>query len=131
MKKALIILALFCSFGVMYGQSAYSSPRQYPEYVQPYDFGLIERGLSMKQSLYNQNYNLVLSKQEKVVSLIELIYKLSKGNKITLSENQVKYYNSTISTIRKYQSWDFSNNQNTRNVLYWLDKTYNELYSWL
>ncbi len=119
--------------GVIYSvnsQNAYSQPRNYGNYIQPYDFGLLERALQMKQSNYSRNIKIVRNKVNQIDKLLSKLIEIRKRNKKPFSKGQIEYLENYYRNLKKIETWDFSSRTNTQNVLNWLEKIENEFYKW-
>lgn len=96
--------------------------RQYGEYVQPYNLGLMERALSQKQEIYNYNY-------QKVQSAINDIGDNIKGSDINTNtkSNIIKRFQDAISKNLNNQSIDYGSVEQTNYIINWLWKTATEI----
>ncbi|WP_336715563.1 hypothetical protein [Chryseobacterium mucoviscidosis] len=90
-------------------------PRQYGEYIQPNNLGLIERALQQKQQNYDKNFQFVKSKIE---------YMINDIRKWDIDTN-VKYqiitqFKDAISKNLDSRDIDYGSNQQTNIVIEWL-----------
>lgn len=123
MKKAITILVFL--FGVWYNAQYTRQPREYGDYVQPYNLELLNKTLSQKQSNYNNNYNVVNRYSEDLRTLIKIKIKYVK-----LTESHYKYLDNVLSTIEYIQKVDLSSNSTAAQVISYLKDAYSEIDSW-
>ena len=88
--------------------SAYSILRNYGDYIQPFDFNLIQKGLEYKQTKFDANSALI---QEQI----------NQFANIELAKNEDKAYlnerlNTLVDQVNEYGSIDLSSNGITRNI---------------
>ena len=93
----------------------HKQPREYGEYVQPYNSDLIERALSQKQQIYNYNY-------QKVQSTIKEIVEITRNSNLNASTKYeiIKQFSDAVSKNLNNQSIDYSSLEQTNSVISWL-----------
>ena len=123
MKKSISILVLLC--GVLFKAQYTRQPREYGEYIQPYNFDLMQKALSQKQSNYDNNYSVVNKYLENLYTLIKVKMKYAK-----LSENQLKYLQNVIDNMNSISKADLSYNSTASKAISYLKKEYAEIDSW-
>lgn len=123
MKKSISILVLLC--GVLFKAQYTRQPREYGDYVQPYNFDLMQKALSQKQSNYDSNYSVVNKYLENLYTLIKVKMKYAK-----LSENQLKYLQNVIDNMNSISKADLSYNSTATQAISYLKKEYAEIDSW-
>ena len=123
MKKSISILVLLC--GVLFKAQYTRQPREYGDYVQPYNFDLMQKALSQKQSNYDSNYSVVNKYLENLYTLIKVKMKYAK-----LSENQLKYLQNVIDNMNSISKADLSYNSTATQAISHLKKEYAEIDSW-
>ena len=123
MKKSISILVLLC--GVLFKAQYTRQPREYGEYIQPYNFDLMQKALSQKQSNYDNNYSVVNKYLENLYTLIKVKMKYAK-----LSENQLKYLQNVIDTMNSISKADLSYNSTASKAISYLKEEYAEIDSW-
>lgn len=123
MKKSISILVLLC--GVLFKAQYTRQPREYGEYIQPYNFDLMQKALSQKQSNYDNNYSVVNKYLENLYTLIKVKMKYAK-----LSENQLKYLQNVIDNMNSISKADLSYNSTATQAISYLKKEYAEIDSW-
>lgn len=88
--------------------SAYSILRNFGDYIQPFDFNLIQKGLEYKQQKFDANSTLI---QEQINQFSNL--ELAKDeDKAYLSER----LNTLVSQVNEHEGIDLSSNGVTRNI---------------
>ena len=123
MKKSISILVLLC--GVLFKAKYRRQPREYGEYIQPYNFDLMQKALSQKQSNYDNNYSVVNKYLENLYTLIKVKMKYAK-----LSENQLKYLQNVIDNMNSISKADLSYNSTASKAISYLKEEYAEIDSW-
>lgn len=123
MKKSISILVLLC--GVLFKAQYTRQPREYGEYIQPYNFDLMQKALSQKQSNYDNNYSVVNKYLENLYTLIKVKMKYAK-----LSENQLKYLQNVIDNMNSISKADLSYNSTASKAISYLKEEYAEIDSW-
>lgn len=90
-------------------------PRQYGEYIQPNNLGLIERALQQKQQNYDKNFQFVKSKIEYMINDIR------KWDIDTNAKYQIiSQFKDAISKNLDSRDIDYSSNEQTNIVIGWL-----------
>lgn len=93
-------------------------PRQYGEYIQPYNLDLIERALQQKQQKYQSNFKTVKSTIEYIMNDIQKMEIESQEKYKILSE-----FKSAISRNLNNIDIDYGSNEQTEQVIKWLYQT--------
>jgi hypothetical protein len=62
-----------------YSQSAYSYPREYGGYIEPYNSGLAERVMYEKQKKYNYNRAIVQKQVNNLYEILNILKILNNG----------------------------------------------------
>ena len=123
MKKTIMILVLISAVFV---KAQYTrQPRQYGEYIQPYNLDLTERVLQKKQNDYNNNYSIVKNYLDNLHTLIKIKVKYVK-----LSEGQYSYLENVIKNMNSIKSADLSSNSTANDAISYIKKSYNQIDSW-
>lgn len=123
MKKSISILVLLC--GILFKAQYTRQPREYGDYVQPYNFDLMYKALSQKQSNYDNNYSVVNKYLENLYTLIKVKMKYAK-----LTENQLKYLQDVIDNMNSISKADLSYNSTASKAISYLKEEYAEIDSW-
>ena len=123
MKKSISILVLLC--GVLFKAQYTRQPREYGEYIQPYNFDLMQKALSQKQSNYDSNYSIVFKYLDNLFTLIKL--KMKYAN---LSSNQYKHITEVLQNMDSITRADLSYNSTASKAISYLKEEYAEIDSW-
>lgn len=123
MKKSISILVLLC--GVLFKAQYTRQPREYGDYVQPYNFDLMQKALSQKQSNYDSNYSIVFKYLDNLFTLIKL--KMKYAN---LSSNQYKHITEVLQNMDSITRADLSYNSTASKAISYLKEEYAEIDSW-
>ena len=100
-------------------------PRQYGDYIQPYNFDLMQKALSQKQSNYDSNYSVVNQYLENLYTLIKAKMKYAK-----LTESKLKYLQNVIDNMNSITKADLSSTSTATQAISYLKKEYEEIDSW-
>lgn len=111
--------------GVLFKAQYTRQPREYGDYIQPYNLDLMQKALSQKQSNYDSNYSVVNKYLENLYTLIKVKMKYAK-----LSENQLKYLQNVIDNMNSISKADLSYNSTATQAISYLKKEYAEIDSW-
>ncbi|WP_144281289.1 hypothetical protein [Chryseobacterium echinoideorum] len=90
-------------------------PRQYGEYIQPNNLGLIERALQQKQQNYDKNFQFVKSKIEYMINDIRT-WDIDTNTKYQI----ISQFKDAISKNLDSRDIDYGSNQQTNIVIEWL-----------
>ncbi|MCT4142357.1 hypothetical protein [Elizabethkingia anophelis] len=93
-------------------------PRQYGDYIQPYNLDLIERALQQKQRKYDVNFQYVKSKIDNIINDIRS-WNVDSSTKSEI----IKRFGDAISENLGSRDIDYSSNEETSVVMDWLYNT--------
>jgi hypothetical protein len=93
-------------------------PRQYGEYIQPYNLDLMERALSQKQQLYDANFQTVKSTINRIINDVNT-WDTTSERKYTI----IKKFKDAISKNLDSRDIDYGSNAQTKIVIDWIYET--------
>ncbi|MCQ9635804.1 hypothetical protein MP477_12665 [Chryseobacterium sp. WG23] len=93
-------------------------PRQYGNYIQPYNLDLIERTLRQKQQNYDSNFQSVKATIEYIINDIKT-WEIDTDTKYKI----ISQFKDAISKNLDNRDIDYSSAEQTRIVIKWLDET--------
>lgn len=125
MKKTFILFGIITCSQAFSQVSAYSTPRQYNQYIPPVNTEFVRDVLSAKQNQYDKNIEKVYDKTTDIAKLINKIY-IKQNYKF--SENQNKYINSYDKFIKSITKSQLSSNSETYSILKTLEGVEDQLY---
>lgn len=125
MRKIFILFSIITCSKAFSQVSAYSTPRQYNDYIAPVDTQFVREVLSAKQNQYDKNIEKVYDKTTNITKLINKIY-IKQNYKF--SESQNKYINSYYDFIESITKNQLSSNSETYSILKTLEGVEDQLY---